>query len=148
MCAPTVCEFICVCSYVFICVHMCISHVVSPRDCFLGAFQLPLTLTIFLPPLSELPEPWRERFDADTSFRTECSKVWHSLPFVQSWVSICSHLQQEEASLIVGKTSIYNYNNMPLDIILLLCSFSRTIVFDFPLGLWSIGLMFFAIQAV
>lgn len=81
-----------------------------------------------------------EGIDRDP-FSTESSKVSYSIftlcPVVA--VSICSYLLQKETSLmLVDKTLFYEYSRMSLGVIILLCSFSRTVVFGFTLGSWPI----------
>ena len=48
------------------------------------------------------------------------------------------YLLREKSSLMVNKTLVYEYSRMLLGAILLLFSFSRTIVLRFPLGPWPI----------
>lgn len=63
-------------------------------------------------------------------------------------MNVCSHLPQKEASLMLIKTLIHEHSRMSLGIILLLHSFSRTVVFDFPLGTWLSSFRFLVTQAV
>lgn len=79
-------------------VHMCVGSAVSRRSCF-------PSISHDLPPLllqgSLSPRAggiwWRY------PFRAECSKAFHSLHVVQLWVSICSHLLLEVASLMMAE---------------------------------------------
>jgi len=63
---------------------MCMGWAAFRRSCFFGAFHYTLSASSSL-------SPEGERLDGDDPFRTECSKVSHSLCIVQLWVcsSIC-----------------------------------------------------------
>ena len=68
-------------------------------------------------------------------FRTEFSIVSHSLHVVQSWVSvlIAIYCMKKFLSEWLSDALIYGNNNVPLGVILLLCSFTRIIVIGFLL---------------
>ena len=74
--------------------------VVFWRPCFLGIPILSDSCALSAPSSSEFPEHWGEGFDGDIPFRTECFKVSHTLYNV--CLCICSHLLQEEASLVMA----------------------------------------------
>lgn len=88
---------------------------------------------------AEFPELRGERFDGDICLRTECSKVSYSLYGLAVGFSICliSH-RRKLLEWWLGKALIYEYNRMSLGVVLLLCPFSRRVVFGFSLGLWPI----------
>lgn len=71
-----------------LCMHMCITLVVSRSSCFLGVNRHLWFTHSFCLLFSMDPEPWREGFGEDTPFRIQCSNVSHALHSVQLWVSL------------------------------------------------------------
>ena len=120
------------------CLSLCEFTVAPALLCLEGLDSLvsssPLALTLFLPLLPQFIEPWGDGFDGDIPFRAECSEV-SPLHIFQLWVSICSHLLKEEASLMMAEQDTnLQYERMSLGSLLSLCSFSRAVVFGLPLG--------------
>lgn len=76
---------------------------------------------------------------ADIPFRTECSKSL-TLQIVQVWVSALFPIYWRKKLLWwqLSETLTYGYTKMSPRVILLPCSFSRTIVFGSPLGVWPL----------
>lgn len=124
-CCLSLCKFICVP------ILLCLDSLESLESSILSGLY-------FLSSSSSIgfPEPWGERFDGDSPFRDQCSKVSHALHNVCLWVSvfvaICS--RRKHLWWWMSKELIYEYNRMSLQVISSLCSFSRAVVFDFPLG--------------
>lgn len=73
-------------------------------------------------------EPRGERFYKDAPVTTGCSAVSHSLHFVWLWVSVVVVVVFSDEAMICACSSV------PLGVILLLCAFSKAIVFVFSLG--------------
>lgn len=67
-------------------------------------------------------------FDEDIPFRAHCSKVSHSLHFVQLWVSVNYHSLEETPLMRIEQC----FDGLSLGVILLLRIFSRIIVVRFP----------------
>ena len=88
------------------CLSLCEFTVAPALLCLEGLDSLvsssPLALTLFLPLLPQFIEPWGDGFDGDIPFRAECSEV-SPLHIFQLWVSICSHLLKEEASMTAAR---------------------------------------------
>lgn len=121
---------LCPCCHSLWWVHACISLVVSRGPLFL---MIPILFPLESIHLSNVwfSEPWRSRFDEGIPFRTDCNKISLSAHYPAMGLCFCSHLLQENASLIMAETLIYEYSTILLGVILLLYSFNRTIVFDF-----------------
>lgn len=80
------------------------------------------------------PGPWEEGFDGDKPFRAEFSKVFHSLHAHCPTVGLCIYSQRRMLLLWLRNIVIYDYSRMSLGVILLVCSFSKTVVLGFTLG--------------
>lgn len=78
-------------------------------------------------------------FDGDTSFWIECSKVSNSRHIIWLWVSIFVPICYKRKILWrwLHMALIKNYSRMSLEVIFLLSSFCKTVVFGFNLGLRS-----------
>lgn len=71
-----------------------------------------------------------------------------SLCALSSCGSLCSHLMQEEAPLMMAYKALINECSEMSVVILLLCSFSRAVVLVFPLRPWPVSSQAFATRAV
>lgn len=73
-------------------------------------------------------------------FRIGCSKICHSLHIVQLWVCVLVFISYRRSLFWwwLIETLNYGYKIMLLGVILLLCSYSITIVYGFLLGVWPI----------
>lgn len=82
------------------------------------------------------PKSWGKGYNECVTFRDEHLKFSYSLHVEQLWVSVLINIYCKEMLLWgwLNKALIYGYSSMLLGVILLLCSFSRTIVVDFLLG--------------
>ena len=112
----------------------------------LGVSTSPLSSRIPTPTLytvstsfsTEFTGPWREGFNGDVLFSTGCCKISHS--FI---LSGCGSLYLFP-SATWGNVSHDGWarhrsiRRMSLGVILLLCSFSKTVVFGFTLCPWAI----------
>lgn len=84
----------------------------------------------------EVPEPSREGFDGDLPSRAEC------FPLSLCTLSVCGLLirsigyRKEFLSWWLSKALICAYSGVSFGFLLLLGSFSRTVVVGFPLGPW------------
>lgn len=111
-------------------VHMCADHfdVQGLVSLVWYVTSNPYTLSASFSKGSEL---WGEGFDWDILFRDGCSMVSHSLPIVWLWVSVLVHFfwLRKLFWWWLTKVLITEYNRMSLGVMLLLCSFSRTLVF-------------------
>jgi hypothetical protein len=85
---------------------------------------------------TELPELCREGFDGDIHIRLSVPRS-RSLHTVWRWVSVFVPICYRRKLLWwwLSRALIYEYSRMPLGVIFL-HSFSRTVVFGFPLGPW------------
>ena len=81
-------------------------------------------------------EAWGEGFDGDISLVAKCFKVFYSLYFVQLWYSAFAPICCRSKILwrLLSKELCYMYSTMSFGVMLLLHSFSRRVVFGFPLG--------------
>lgn len=82
------------------------------------------------------PWPRGEGFGGGIPFMTEISKL--SLSTHWLWVSAPICYRRKHLWWWLSKAHIYEYSRTSLGVILLLCPFSGTVVFSFPLDLWSI----------
>lgn len=98
---------------------------------------------------TEFPESWGEGFGEDIPFKTMCSRTSHSLThYLVVDLCVSSNLLQQEASIMLAEKDRKYGNSRMLEVILLLCSFSRTWGLGFPLGPCLIILRFLVSQAV
>lgn len=117
--------------------HMCISPVVSGRHCVLGVFHphWHWGSSCFLFCIA----PWTlEEGLSKTPIRTECLRV--SQHIVHLWVfvfvSVCCW--RKLLGWWLSKALISKHSRVSLGVILSVHSFSRIVVFGFPLGPWPI----------
>jgi hypothetical protein len=97
LCRPCAC---CINVSEFICVWIML---ILEGLAFSWCCSSPLSLTVTLPSL-----PWSSlcpdgEFDGDLPFKTECSKVSHSLQCLAVVLSMCSHSLQDETSLMMAE---------------------------------------------
>ena len=87
-----------------------------------------------------LPESWGEGLDEDNRIWAECFLLSCSRHIAWLWVSVFVPIFCRRKLLWrwLNKALIYNHDRTLLGVILLLYSFSRTIVFGSPLGVWHI----------
>ena len=84
-------------------------------------------------------ESWGEKLTKASHLGMSDQKSF-ILHFVQLWVFVLYsvYCSKKLLSWWMRKTLLYGYSRMPLGVMLLLCSFSRTIVFGFSLDYWPI----------
>lgn len=112
----------------------------AARKCVHGAGDGSCTLSISSS--TELPEPRGKGFDGDILFSLKALNVLGlsvltsllSAYFLAVGLHACSHALQEDVSLIMAEQGTNPLSRMSLGLILLLYSFSRTVVFGFTLG--------------
>jgi hypothetical protein len=71
-------------------------------------------------------------FDGDVQFMAEC----HFLHIVWLWKFVLDPICCRRKFPWLGKTQIYEFKRMSVEVILLLCSFSRIVLFGFLLNPW------------
>lgn len=112
-------------------VHMCISHDVPGRCCFLCVIP-----PIWLLQSFHLSDPWCSE---DIPPRTEFSKASHSLHIVHLWVSVLVTIYCKRIVIDDGWTRCWPMTIAEvLGVIALLCSYGRTTMFGLSLGPWPI----------
>lgn len=115
----------------------CISTAAFRGPCFLGILRPLLLLQFFCLLFSGFLEPRRTGLNGNILLRGECCKVSHSRYIVWLWVPIFVPIYCGRKLLcwLLSKKLIYPWvQRMSLGAILLLHSFSRTVVFHFLLG--------------
>lgn len=130
-----------------LCIHMYSRPVVKDLF-FLGVLHPFYLLQSFCLLLRGVP--WALRGGITGQILLECSEVFHCLHVV--WLCVCVYVSssrgRKRLQWWLAKVLIYRDSRMSLLIILLLSSFSRTIVFDFPLDAGLSSFMFLATWAV
>lgn len=116
---------------------MCANPVVPRRPWLCGVLHPHWLLDSFHLLLEEFPEPCGEGFE-DTLYRVEYSKVYHSLQCVWLYLFPCATGGSVSDDDWARHQSVSIAECPSLGIILLLCSFFRTVLFSFPLGPWPI----------
>jgi len=115
----------------------CISTAAFRGPWFLGILRPLWLLQFFWLLFSGFLEPWRKGLNGDILFRGECCKDFHSRYIVWLWVPIFVPIYCGRKLLcwLLSKKLIYPWvQRISLGAILLLHSFSRTVVFHFLLG--------------
>lgn len=85
-------------------------------------------------------EAWVEGFDGGIPLRQSVlrSLIFHVMSGYMR-LCICFHRLQKEVSLILAKQGTdHKYSRVSLGVILFLWSFSRAIVYGFPIGRWAV----------
>lgn len=132
-CASCCCHL---CEFIGVSVLLCLGG----WSCFLGVFHSHWLLKVFLPPLLPSFLSPEERGLMKTShLGLSIPKSIASLHDVLcASVFVPIYFQRELLCPWLNKTLIYGCSRMLLGVIVVLPSFSRTVVFGFPQGSWPI----------
>lgn len=109
-----------------LCVHMHRCSAVSKRHCFAVVIHDLQLLYSFCLLSAMIPESFKEAVQYSIYvYRAKHSEVSHSLYLGQLRISVDHHLLQTEVCLMKVSSLIYEYNELSLGFILILCAFSR-----------------------